>query len=426
MTIEYDHVIVGGGPTGLALATHLPGKVALIERQAVLGGCHRYDPRANPDFAEHGPRVYSGAYVNVARILKTIGLAWDQVFERTSFSPELIDGKKWYHHLSAPEIAWLSWDYTIFALFDARHGQNVTMAEYCESKSFSATSCAYIDAVCRFSDGAGADRYSLWEFLSGFDQHIRPFYIPKKSNDFLFETWHAYLEKHGVDIFVDADVTRVSRTSVTVGDVVVRAKKVILAIPPVHVDALLRASGIIDKSFRDFAKATKYEPYWSISFFGVRVDNAAGHRTTPWGVLAMQMPFGVVSAAATRWDVASPVTGATLARSGVVEAAEEIRRQLGFPPGTKYAFIQSKFHDQAFVAAARKGYVKSALRCGIDTVGCHNGKSNYHFTSMEAAVQNAMAYLDMRPASPWHASDAVRWALVAFVVVIAARRVLKR
>ena len=140
------------------------------------------------------------------------------------------------------------------------------MAEYCASKSFSATSCAYIDAVCRFSDGAGADRYSLWEFLSGFDQHIRPFYIPKKSNDFLFETWHAYLEKRGVDIFVDADVTRVSRTS---------------------------------------------------------------------------------------------------------------------------------------------------------------GKSNYHFTSMEAAVQNAMAYLDMRPASPWHASDAVRWALVGSLAVVAARRILK-
>ena len=411
----YDVILVGGGPTALTLATYLPGKVALLERHAVLGGCHRVLP--SEEFTEHGPRVYSGAYTNVARVLQRIGVDWNDVFVPTPFSPEKVDGKVWYQWLSPKEIAWLSYEYIIFALFNKTHGQHISMKTYCRRKGFSAESLAYIDTVCRFSDGAGADRYSLWEFVSGFDQHLTPFHVPKAPLDGLFRKWQSFLEKKGVDIFLNADVERVTPTSVTSSGRIFRAKKVVLCIPPMHADALLRKSDITESGFKDFAKKTKYDPYWSVTFFGVSVDNAQGHKTTPWGCLAVQYPFGVVSAAATRFEAVSNVTGKTLAATKTNEAAREIARQLGFPLGTKYAFTKTKYHDQAFMATANRGYFKSELKCGIASVGCHNGKSSYNFTSMESAVQNALAYLKRPAAGAWHASDAVRWTVIACIVI---------
>lgn len=408
----YDYIVIGGGPTGLTLATHLPGKVALVERHEVLGGCHRSPGDATKPFVEHGPRVYSGAYVNVADILETIGLSWEEVYVATQFSPELIDGKRWYEHLSAREIAALSWDYCVYALFDADRGRDVTMRAYCRRHGFSAASERYVDSVCRFSDGGGADRYSLWEFLSGFDQHTRPFYVPRRPMNHVFEAWHAFLARRGVDVFLGSPVTRVTPTSVAMGDRrVVRARKVILAVPPKHADALLRASGIHEPGFRRFATLTKYDPYYSVSLFGAGLNNADGHATTDWGVIALQYPFGVVSAAATRFGVPSSVTGKTLAATRSPDAAAaEIKRQLGFGDGVSCAYEDDEGGgDSAFFAAVGAGYVPFELGCNISTVGCHNGRSSYHFTSMESAVQNALAYLGIDRREPaYYAADAVR------------------
>jgi len=421
----YDYIVVGGGPTGLTLATYLPGRVALVERQKALGGCHRVAP-GYARFVEHGPRVYSGAYVNAARVLKDVGMEWDDVFEPAVFSPELIDGKRWYQWLSAGEIANLSFEYTVFALFNASHGKRISMKSYCAQKNFSARSAAYVDLVCRFSDGAGADRYSLWEFVSGFDQHLRSFYLPRRPNTYLFDRWQTFLERRGVDVMAGANVAKVTSHSVTVGSAVMHAsKKVILAVPPYHADRLLQKSGIRSETkFRDFSKKTKYDLYWSVSYFGATVDNAKGQRTTPWGVLAMQYPFGVVSAAASIWDVASPVTGKTMRATSKNpdRVAEEIRRQLGLPESVTYAFAKGPYNDQAFMAAAGKGYFAPELACGIASVGCHNGKSNYNFTSMESAVQNALSYLGKPVRSPAHAGDGLRWGLLALALAWAVVR----
>lgn len=416
--MDYDYVIVGGGPTGLTLATYLPGKIALIERHPVLGGCHRADSKTYARFVEHGPRVYSGAYVNVARVLQTIGLSWDGVFEKIQFSPEDIDGKRWYQWLSVKEIAYLTLDYLVFAICNKDHGKDISMKTYCTRRHFSPQSLEYIDMVCRFSDGAGASRYSLWEFVSGFDQHISPFYAPRKSNDSLFDTWHAYLTNKGVDVILGANVTSVSKNAVVVsGKKTMTTAKVVLCIPPVYADKLLKKSKVQDTKFRDFAVKTKYDMYWSVSFFGATYGK---QKSTPWGLIAVQYPFGVVSAAATKFDVPSPVTGKTLKRtSDPKEVAEEIRRQLGFSDSVEYAYATGKYNDQAFVAAAKKGYYKAELSSGIAVVGCHNGNSTYNFTSMESAVQNALVYAGRTPETVWFASDYLRFALVGAVFATA-------
>lgn len=404
----YDYVIVGGGPTGLTLASYLPGRVAIFERHPVLGGCHRTLPSAR--FVEHGPRVYSGAYVNVVRMLERIGLSWDRIFQKVPFSPEHVDGKRWYQWLSPRESAWLAWDYLVYALLDGSHGKQLTMKRYCSQRGFSQASQKYVDRVCKFSDGAGADRYTLWEFVSGFDQHLRPFYVPRDTTKVLFETWDSYLRTRGVDMFTSSNVTRVSKNAIWTGNKRIEAKKVILCLPPLHAERLLRASGIVERGFREFAKKTKYDEYWSVSFYGDALKkNEAGQKSTEWDVVAVQYPFGVLSAAASSKTTGKPK-----------EVAREIGRQLGLPPSTPFDYLKTKYNDQAFVLTPR-GYWPAELKCGIASVGCHNGKSSYHFTSMESAVQNALAYLGEPTVTPAHASDLLRVGLLTTLLLLAAR-----
>ena len=70
---NYDYIIIGAGPSGLSLAHILPDnkKILIIERNSSIGGCHRVD-RVQGLFTEHGPRIYSYAYVNFNKLLKEI------------------------------------------------------------------------------------------------------------------------------------------------------------------------------------------------------------------------------------------------------------------------------------------------------------------------------------------------------------------
>ena len=93
--MSYDYAIVGGGPTVMTIAWILSNqkkKVILIEKDEVLGGCHKV-LRVNRYFTEHGPRVYSNSFLMFIQILSDMNIAFTDLFIPYNFKHTNIDNK---------------------------------------------------------------------------------------------------------------------------------------------------------------------------------------------------------------------------------------------------------------------------------------------------------------------------------------------
>jgi hypothetical protein len=442
-------IIVGAGPTGLTLATYLPGPIILLERESTIGGCHRVRRDTNGYFSEHGPRVYNKCYHNMKYVLQDLGLAWDDVFVKASFSPEYIDGRRWYSHLSVYEIFVLTL-HALLLLVIPRYGRRTSLKDMGKHWNFSEKSMRYIDQVCRNSDGAGIDRYSLYEFLHGFYDHLGPFYEPKRALDtLLFPHWRQVLERKGVDIRCN---TAVKSLIVEHGRAVgvrlqdgsdVRGSTVLFAVPPSTLAGIVRRSNLREPWLDMYAERTEYDEYFSVTFhfpkyLSGKLLNHEGLKSTPWGLVYIDMSnyltsenTAVLSVAATRLDVPSPATGKTLHQCNMVEALREILRQLPLTAKVKEHICRivpsSGLHkgmhrwsdvDEAYVASADSPPMQCALTScdGAYSIGCHNGRGWYAFTSFESAVANALAFVGSpAPITPWTLVYVARLMLFFFI-----------
>lgn len=426
----HDWIIVGGGPSGLTCATHLPGNIMVLEKRRQVGGCHRVQWNQG-FFSEHGPRVYNGGYVNARRLCREHGIRWDDAFQRTEYAPDHIDGQRWYQWMSWRALALLTLASLLYWIGVPLRG---SVRDALDRWGIGGLERRRIDTVCRFSDGAGIDRYTLGQFVSGFDYHVvYPFYTPRQPLDRgLWGPIRESLESRGVVVKAGVEIRRVLHDGTRVLGVVtdtgrrLMARRVVLCLPPVSLSRVLKASGLYD--YADMSKATKYIPYWSYSIHvrpGVeRLVAVDGFVDTPWGLIWMDLPMNgvatrVLSVAITRVD--APSTRGLVARGAPQDAViAEILRQLPLTPEARDAIVKvvpTMESDQAYVAAAgtpRLPQWHPQIE-GLGMVGCANGLSRYEFTSIESAVQNAMAFCDVRRSQPW----TLWWITVVLASVLA-------
>ena len=213
----YDLAIVGAGPTGLALAQSLAFsdndlKILIIDSHDSVGGCHRVERVRIPDtgidlknkglFTEHGPRVYSSSYKTFKKLLKQIDLDFDQLFTPYKFTISSIGGQTIYRTLSGRERFRLFLEFGKL-MFNPSHGSGTTMADFMRNR-FSDRSKELVDRVCRLTDGGGADKFSLNEFLELFNQQaFYSLYQPRAPNDVgLMRLWRDALERTGKVTFL--------------------------------------------------------------------------------------------------------------------------------------------------------------------------------------------------------------------------------
>ena len=436
---DYDHVIVGGGPSGLALAQILSldkrKRVLLVEKRDYLGGCHGVTRVHDGMMTEHGPRIYIDNFLMFIQLLNDMGVQFDDLFVKYNFSTATMMLEA-LRVLTLREIATLSWSF--MTLNDSY--KKITLLEYLSSHGFSTGAIDILDRIGRLTDGGSADTYTLFSFLQILNQNfLYTIYQPRVPNDVgLFRIWEDALVERGVVIMKNAMIVRfnVDRANAQISGIALRdsrnsqamstefrCKKLILACPPQEVQRILTTHDELGAAFGPdfdrFQEKTKYLHYISVIFHWrsvLQVPKIWGYPRTSWGVgnivLSEYMDFNdprsktVISAVITMPNHPSDHLKLSANEIGDKRAVmNEVFRQLKqiYPnlPDPDYEFLTQSAYDatrqqwmpfnHAFMTTTY-GYMpnQSGLYNNLYNCGVQNGNSTYSFTSMESSVANAV------------------------------------
>jgi len=445
-TIIYDYVIIGAGPTGLTLAWYLSQenkKILLIDKESSIGGCHRVQ-RVNGLFTEHGPRVYSDAYLNFIDLLNEMDMKFNDLFVPYTFPIANVQNQQnKSHQLSYSEIAIFLVNY-LNLVINKDYGKDISINTFMNNNNFSEESKEYINRVCRLTDGATPDRYTVFQFMQLLNQQaLYTLYQPNLPNDRgLLKLWEQKLKQtNNVNILLNHDVRMIDKpqknliNSITVLNkttnqkIRFNGKKFIITVPPKPLYNLLYKSPGIQNAFGDinelkiWTTQNSYFDYLPITMHWkqkLELPKIQGFPSTDWGVafivLSNYMKFEdkielvnsqtVISTCITFPERKSLVTNKTAHESTLKEIYPEVLRQLkiSYPdlPDPAQMILSPQVYkdnktnkwinvDTAYVLTDANKSLSPFSKSfkNLYNCGCHNGNSNYHFTSIESAVSNA-------------------------------------
>lgn len=411
--MNYDYIIVGGGPNGLCLATLLPGKILLIEKESTLGGCHRVK-RVDQMFTEHGPRIYSTSYINTISLLQSINLDWNNYFTKYDFQFLSIGLSEILSSLSIKEsIAFVNiFIQFCFGFVDFK----ISIGQWMNENGFSETSQDFIDRLCRMTDGSDKTRYLLSSFLNIINQNFfYSFQQPSKPMDLgLIKDWEEKIIQKGVTISTGEIVETVSPHKINTNKRSITANKIIFAMPPQYLVEIIKRSEwnpfpaslpIKSDWLETYAAKTAYIKYISLTFHFkdvLTLDHIWGlTKDSKWGIVFIKLSdyqqvekgYKTVFTIAITKINSLGENGKTANDCSEEEIKEEVFTEMNqlfhFPVRPDHILI---YHgdDKAFVVT-KEGYKNfQNEEDGIYTCSTHIGKSPYVFTSMESAVTNAI------------------------------------
>jgi hypothetical protein len=437
--MSYDYVIVGGGPTGMTIAWILSNqkkKILLIEKDEVLGGCHKV-LRVNGYFTEHGPRIYSNSFLMFIELLADMDIAFTDLFIPYKSKPTDIDNKtiqinnKINLNLTFNEIMALLLAF-LKLIVNKDYGRTVSMKDFMKKNNFSENSYDFIERLCLLSDGATIDNYTLFQFLQYINkQFFYSLYQPKIPNDRgLIKIWTEKLLKNNVKILLNSKVIKIDVENNNVSRLIINengiekeiiANKYVLTIPPKPFYNLISSNPKTENIFGNNKKIQKwkvknsYFDYITLTFHyknEVKLPKLNGFPRTPWGIgfviLSNFMDFKtdepsktVISICISMLNVPNE-EGKTVNQCSKEEIIKYVKEQLSFFPNPDLIIISPTIkrindvwinEDTAYVITTEQRFIKPKGKLSnLYYVGIHNGNSSYYVTTIESAVQNAIHY----------------------------------
>lgn len=371
----YDYAIVGAGPTGLTCSYLLEsaGFSCIVFDDRPFGD-HRVEYE-NGYFHEHSPRVISGAYVNMKQILQSMGIDFDQIYTKYDLK---------FSDIYNDALSAFTWrELLILARYFVENSfsdlSTQTMLNMVTAHNFSLNAVNKIDRICRVVDGVNISKFAVSKFMNLIDQQLLyNLYQPKETNDkLLWQLWkkptHLQLERI-LDLRELPDSVILNGTH--------RAKKVLLCMPPNAASGLVPINPAIANSM--------YDPGISVVFHfagDLKLPNVNNLVDTEYGIVHL------VSSNYTEFD--HTVISCYLSKPPNVEDSEIIantHKQLSALYGklpSPYSAVISR-ENRAYIKTPDAPYMKPQVTPRIYSVGTHNGKSHYDFTTFESALSNAI------------------------------------
>lgn len=435
-----DYLIVGAGPSGLTLAYYLGRagkKCTLLDREAAVGGCHRV-ARKDGFFTEHSPRVYISNYMNTLNMLRDMGAVDPRAFFKPYGFQKATMAMRFLAVLTPQEILSYLGEALRLALLGQRAG-DVSVKEFAERNGFTARSVDFLDRFCRLCDGVGADRYPIGTFFRLASQLLlAEVWVPARPNDgdggIVSHMEAAVLGTGNVTIVKGARAQRILFESGCVTGVASyeddgehrhRANRVILAVPPSSLKALLDSSPKrVSTCFGDVSswwRAVSYNQDISATFHWeekVSVPPAWGFPASEWGLVSMNLTdYMDMESEPSQTIFSTCITRPEEVAERLGKAANEVDdpdvlllemfRQLqelhpGLPDPNQMLLSPTASKNKGGWVEADSAFFRAAGTKHLDSkgslenlfqVGAQNGNSLWAGTTMETAVTNALAFI---------------------------------
>jgi hypothetical protein len=426
--MNYDLVIIGAGPGGLALAhccSYLKLNILVIDKESTIGGCHRVRRvKINNEYlmTEHGPRLYFNNFLNFIMLINEMGYKFDDLFTKSHIQTTSLV----FHLLSKinfTEILNMIYNYIIF-IFNNNYSKNITMKDYMNNNNFSKETFDLLDRLCISSDGADSSKYTLYHFFQLSNQNtFYKIYQPKKPNDVgLFQIWKNFLEKRNVKFMLNTEVISIDSNYILLNNnTKIYSNKFIFAIPAVNLIKISPEKNIFG-NFNDLSKWSednKYLTYISITYHWNIKLNLPDKIPIAYGswylihiVLSKYMTFDetssqtVISCAITKNDSINSNINKTANDCNKKELIEETFKILceiydnNLPKYTASILSPGNYKhnnkwydiDNSFILTSNSIKLdnQSKVYNNYYNLGIYNGNSNYKLTTIESAIENAI------------------------------------
>jgi protoporphyrinogen oxidase len=422
----YDYLIIGGGVSALAFANcanSADKKCLIIEKNHELGGCHSTKRNGDGLVYYHSPMVYSDTYTTFIALLKTMNLDFYDFFTEYNFNFTTVAGMS-ITSISIREQLHLAGAF-LYLLINKNYGDQISMLEFMKSNNYSDTTIEYINNVCKLTDGAEADTYSLNKFLQLVNQQaLYKLYQPRECLTKLFTLWGDYLKKSdNISVMLNTSILSINvdnnnqiMSIMSSNNKLISARQYIFAIPPINLLDILKASNIniLDP---EFVERTDYLDYIPITFHWKTkqiLPKIWGFPKNDWGLAFIvesdytdfkdPRSITVINSTLTKSNNKSKYTNKTANESTQLELQMETLRQLrnAFPMLTdpdnivlEGVYRKNNKWQQNGTAYIHNIYGKNVpfelpgLLNGFQ-LGTQNGYSKYQFTSMESAIYNGI------------------------------------
>jgi len=389
----YDLIILGAGPSGLALAhvsSSIYRNILVIDKEQEIGGIHRVKRDYYGTYSECGPRIYMTAFYNFMDIIRDIGIDYKDIFAKYKYN--FITNLLFRNGLRIYEKYILLCAYCKYMLND-NYGKTTILYDYLIFYKFSTSSIDIIDNICVYIDEGNSKTYCLNKFIKLYDILFNSkILVSSKPQDyFLFNVWKKYLENRGVSFILADSIKNINLIDNSVSCVELYSGQnygcvnLVLAVPPTALVKLLNSvnnseNNDLKYAFGDYEEIerwkenTKYKNVICITYRFTDYVELMSHNglvlRTEWGITYRQLRISYINYMDAEYYAV-------------------------INPNNYYDDKNKRWkcEDNAYYNAFAENYIefKSNSIENLYNLGTHNGKSYIPFNSIESAISNGIA-----------------------------------